>query len=111
MSCGRFEIKRYFPQTNLLIAQWGELSLFSIKCRKTVIVTLSCAVLFGKIKKSAVKRRISFRWQMASMTIIVTLSCAILFEFKDGFDCSKSNEVAVFEEFALNLFVIDVEPV
>ena len=78
MSCGRFEIKRYFPQTNLLIAQWGELSLFSIKCRKTVIVTLSCAILF---------------------------------EFKDGFDCSKSNEVAVFEEFALNLFVIDVEPV
>ena len=77
----------------------------------TIIVTLSCAVLFGKIKKSAVKRRISFRCQIASMTIIVTLSCAILFEFKDGFDCSKSNEVAVFEEFALNLFVIDVEPV
>ena len=50
MSCGRFEIKRYFPQTNLLIAQWGELSLFSIKCRKTVIVTLSCAVLFGDQK-------------------------------------------------------------
>ena len=45
----------------------------------TIIVTLSCAVLFGKIKKSAVQRRISFRWQMASITIIVTLSCAVLF--------------------------------
>ena len=39
------------------------------------------------------------------------MMCAILFEFKDGFDSSESNEIAVFEEFALNLFVIDVEPV